>query len=107
MGAMPREQWEPLVLSSPMAPITTNTVVTVDGLERLLHDCREKGYFTCDEEIELGVRSIAIPLYNKAGETVASMSISTRAERLTTSEMVKQLLPTMLGNQEWARTRLG
>jgi IclR family pca regulon transcriptional regulator len=107
IATMPRERWQKLVLAAPMLALTENTVVTLDGLERLLRECRDKGYFTCDEEIELGVRSIAIPLFDKTGDTVAAMSISTRAERLTTGDMVRQLLPTMLRHQEWARARLG
>lgn len=107
IGEMPRPAWEALVARSPMLPLTPHTVVTLDGLDRLLQDCRRKGYYTCDQEIELGVRSIAIPLYDKAGGIVAAMSISTRAERMTTAEMVEKLLPTMLRNQEWARSRLG
>lgn len=72
----------------------------------LIGECRRRGYVACDEEIELGVRSIAIPIYDKHGCTVAAMSVSTRAERMTTAEMVHQLLPTMLRHQEWARSRL-
>ncbi len=107
VASMPRKRWEKLVRATPMIALTQNTETTLTGLNRLLQEYRETGYFPCDEEIELGVRSIAIPLYDSSGATVAAMSISARAERMTTGEMVKQFLPTMLRNQEWARTRLG
>ncbi len=107
MGEMPRSKWTALVSQAPMLSLTPHTVVTLGGLEQLLHEGRDKGYYTCDEEIELGVRSIGVPLYDQAGVTVAAMSISTRAERMTTTEMVQKLLPTMLRNQQWARSRLG
>ena len=106
MAWLPAAQWMPLVKAMPMERLTRQTEVTLSGLARLLQACRETGYATCDEEIELGVRSIAIPLYRPDGAIVAAMSISTRAERLTTSDMVSQFLPTMLRSQDWAQSRL-
>ncbi|VCU69568.1 Pca regulon regulatory protein [Pigmentiphaga humi] len=106
MAALRDDEWRALVASAAMEPYTRHTVVTLDGLAGLIDECRRIGYAACDEEIELGVRSIAIPIYNKQGATVAAMSVSTRAERMTTAEMVNQLLPTMLRNQEWARSRI-
>lgn len=106
MAWSPVAQWTQLVSATPMERLTAHTEVTVAGLTRLLQACRETGYATCDEEIELGVRSIAIPLYRPDGSIAAAMSISTRAERLTTSDMVSQFLPTMLRSQDWARSRI-
>lgn len=107
LAALPHHQWESLVRCEPMMPLTTKTVTTLAGLRRVLARCRDEGYASCDEEIELGVRSIAIPMFNQAGETVAAMSISTHSERMTTSEMVRVYLPTMLRSREWARLRMG
>jgi IclR family pca regulon transcriptional regulator len=107
LAAMSAAQWEPLVKKVSMEALTPKTVVSLTGLRHMLQDCRELGYASCDEEIELGVRSIAIPMFNQAGQTVAAMSISTRAERMTSSEMVRQHLPTMLRSREWARMRMG
>lgn len=106
LASLPREQWEQRVQAAPMKRLTAHTVVTLSGLRQLVQACRDQGYAACDEEIELGVRSIAIPLYNQSGATVAAMSISTRAERMTTGEMVRQFLPTMLRSQAWARAHV-
>ncbi len=86
---------------------TAHTVTELPRLRRLLARCRADGYGICDEEIEIGVRSIAVPIYNAANQVVASMSISTRADRLTVAEMVEAYLPHMLKSQAWARARLG
>ena len=69
-----------------MTRLTPHTEVTLAGLAQLLQSCRDTGYASCDEEIELGVRSIAIPLHDHSGSTVAALSISTRADRMTTSK---------------------
>jgi IclR family pca regulon transcriptional regulator len=59
-----------------------------------------------NEEIEVGVRSIAVPLYNFGGSVVGALSLSSRADRMTASEMIEQLLPAMLRSQSWVRSRL-
>lgn len=103
---LPHGQWQALVQAVPMTRLTPHTEVTLAGLAELLQSCRDTGYASCDEEIELGVRSIAIPLHDHSGSTVAALSISTRADRMTTSEMVSQFLPTLLRSQDWARSRM-
>jgi len=103
LASLPREQWELLVRCEPMEPLTSQTVTTLTGLRRMLAACQDLGYATCDEEIEMGVRSIAIPLQGQSGETLAALSISTKAERMTLGEMVRQYLPTLLRTREWAR----
>ena len=103
---LPHGQWQALVQAVPMTRLTPHTEVTLAGLAQLLQACRDTGYASCDEEIELGVRSIAIPLHDHSGSTVAALSISTRADRMTTSEMVSQFLPTLLRSQDWARSRM-
>lgn len=60
-----------------------------------------------NEEIELGVRSLAVPLFDSRNTTLAALSISTRADRLTGNEMITQLLPVLLQTQAWARSKLG
>ena len=54
----------------------------------------------------IAARSIAIPMFDQAGETVAAMSISSRAERMTLSEMVQHFLPTLLTTRTWAQGRM-
>jgi IclR family pca regulon transcriptional regulator len=86
---------------------TARTITSTRELLRELAASRERGYTVCDEEIELGVRSIAVPIFNRHGATVAAMSISTRSERMTVAEMAQAYLATMLRNQAWARGQVG
>jgi IclR family pca regulon transcriptional regulator len=45
--------------------------------------CRNHGWAECDEELELGVRSIAVPVSSFPDRTIAAVSLSVRAERMT------------------------
>lgn len=104
---LPEAAVRALLAGAPLERFTPRTVGSVRELLRELAASRERGWAVCDEEIELGVRSIAVPLYNREGATVAAMSISTRAERMTVGEMAQAYLPALLRNQAWARAQLG
>ena len=104
---LPDDAVRSLLSGAPLERFTDRTITTVRELLRELSASRERGYAVCDEEIEQGVRSIGVPLFNRDGAISAALTISTRAERMTVAEMARAFLPTLLRNQEWARTRLG
>jgi IclR family pca regulon transcriptional regulator len=106
LAAMPEPQWTSLVERRHMTAFTPHTVTHMAGLRRLLLRCQDEGYAMCDEEIELGVRSIAIPVHNAQGEVVAAMSVSTRTERMLMKDMVRQCLPLMRQSRQEAERKL-
>ena len=56
---------------------------------------RQQGYALIDEELEIGLRSIAVPLRTGRGELVAALSLSVATQRMTRDAMVETLLPEM------------
>ena len=90
----------------PLCRLTPHTLTDPVRLRKLLVPCADNGYALSNEEIEVGVRSIAVPLYNFGGSVVGALSLSSRADRMTASEMIEQLLPAMLRSQNWVRSRL-
>jgi IclR family pca regulon transcriptional regulator len=59
----------------------------------LLKDVRQQGYAVSDEELELGIRSIAVPIRDGTGRTVASMSLVASTSRYSLQSMIDHLLP--------------
>jgi Transcriptional regulator len=51
------------------------------------------GYAIIDEELEIGIRSIAVPIRNARGEMIAAMSLSVSTSRMTREGVVEHLLP--------------
>lgn len=102
---LPEAQARALLRGVAREALTPRTLTSLAELAEELRATRTRGYGVCDEEIELGVRSIAVPIFNRAGETIAAMTISTRAERRTLGELVHEFLPALLRNQQWARER--
>lgn len=106
LAALPVDERESLLAQSPLPQLTPHTVTDPSSLRKLLNACRNDGYALSNEEIEMGVRSLAVPILNVGGDAVGALSISSRADRMTASEMVAQFLPALLRSQTWARSRI-
>ncbi|MEU6194675.1 IclR family transcriptional regulator C-terminal domain-containing protein [Streptomyces sp. NPDC047061] len=53
------------------------------------------GYALADEELESGLRSIAVPVRDRAGRPVAALNVATHAARRTLEECVSEVLPAL------------
>ena len=71
---------------------TPRTIPTPDKLRRELEGIRRAGYSIVDQELEIGLRSIAVPVRDHAGTVVAAMNIGTHASRVSLAEMEKTFL---------------
>ena len=64
---------------------------------------RAEGYAVIDQEIELGLRSLAIPLYNSAGRVVAALNTGFAATQDGPETVVAEFLPPLLKVQAGLR----
>jgi IclR family pca regulon transcriptional regulator len=74
----------------------TITPHTRTGLREILREidaARTQGYSISDEELEIGLRAIAVPIRNGQGELLAAMSLSVAAGRMTRAQVIDRLLP--------------
>lgn len=74
------------------------TPKTKTGLREILGEilkARRLGYAISDEELELGLRSIAVPVRDSRGQVAFALAVSLQAARLTPAEMVERLLPAL------------
>ena len=75
---------------------TSRTLHTPEALWECLQRIRHQGWCIVDQELEQGLRSIAVPVYDSAGHVLAAMNVSTHAGRVPASELEKRFLPIML-----------
>ncbi|MFF7369386.1 IclR family transcriptional regulator domain-containing protein [Streptomyces tricolor] len=71
-----------------------------------LSDVRSRGYALVDEELESGVRSLAVPVRDRTGRAVAALSVTTHAARRTLDDCVQTLLPALRSTADLIRTDL-
>ena len=76
--------------------ITAHTIVHRDRLAVEIARAREQGYVVVDQELELGLRTIAVPLRNFRGDIVAAMNVSVHEGRMPLDALVERCLPAMV-----------
>jgi IclR family transcriptional regulator, pca regulon regulatory protein len=74
---------------------TKHSLVRKSAIRDALQDARLLGYATTDEELEIGLRSIAVPVVNSRGAVVAAMSASASSARVSLQQMIKDVLPVL------------
>jgi IclR family transcriptional regulator, pca regulon regulatory protein len=84
------------IVPARLEPRTEHTITSRAELECVLAEVRRQGWALVDEELEVGLRSLAAPLRDASGRAVAAMNVSTHAGRTTTDEIHQQILPAVL-----------
>nr|WP_245641884.1 IclR family transcriptional regulator C-terminal domain-containing protein [Nonomuraea candida] len=75
--------------------LSPRTVTSAAGLRALLRQAAADGYALVDQELEEGVRSIAVPIRDRAGRTVAAVNVATHAGRAGNDVLVRDVLPAL------------
>jgi len=92
LAYLPTDQLEQYLARVVLTPHTTRTVNSIEKLRLLLRNVRRNGYALCDQEYEVGLRSIAVPVYSSSGRVVATLNLSGNAPRLSVLEMQNRFL---------------
>ena len=78
-----------------LVPHTARTIVDRERLRDALAATREAGYALVDQELEVGLRSIAVPVKDFGSRVVAAINIGAQAPRVSIAEMQKTFLPAL------------
>ncbi|MBN9029590.1 MAG: helix-turn-helix domain-containing protein [Rhizobiales bacterium] len=81
------------------APRTENTVTDLDTLMTILADVRAQGYAINDQEVEIGLRSIAVPLFTSRGRAIAALNLGLAAAEASVGDLVAHYLPALQSTQ--------
>jgi IclR family transcriptional regulator, pca regulon regulatory protein len=76
--------------------LTDRTVTDPAQLRVLLDEVRTKGYALVDQEVEEGVRSVAVPIRDAGGTVIAAINVSSYASRVSTGAVRQEVLPRLL-----------
>ena len=95
LAAITREELGAYLERVELHRLTPKTIVGKNGLTAELKRVREQEYALVDEELEVGLRSLAVPVRTRSGRVVAAMNTGVHAARVTPSEMIRRFLPVL------------
>jgi len=96
LAALDDDQLQDYLAHAELQAKTSRTLHTPEALWECLQRVRHQGWCIVDQELEQGLRSLAVPVYDSAGHVLAAMNISTHAARVPAAELEKRYLPLML-----------
>lgn len=79
---------------------TPKTPVTPEEIRRRVDLARTDRAALTDEELEFGLRSLAVPVLDSRGRTVAAMSVSATADRISMDQLRQEFLPVLREQSE-------
>jgi IclR family pca regulon transcriptional regulator len=93
LAAQPNDRIEAYLASGVIQQYTDFTVTDADKLRAVLAKARTQGYCLVDQELEKGLRSIAVPIHDAEGTVIAAMNVSLHVSGGTAEEIRRDVLP--------------
>jgi IclR family pca regulon transcriptional regulator len=100
LAALPDAELETYLRGLKPRANTRNTITRIAQLKKAILSVRIQGYAIVDQELELGLRSIAVPVSTRSNRVVAAINVGTHVSRIERATLVNRCLPVL---QEGAR----
>lgn len=88
-------QIEDLLKRCEIAALTPHSLKTKQEIRDELQVTRRQGYAIVDQEVEAGVRSIAVPVLNRQGVPLAAVTILTNVATVSKKQLLEEMLPVL------------
>lgn len=75
---------------------TDNTKTEVADLMEIMRETAHRGYSLVNQELEIGLRSLSVPVRNQNQHVIAAMNVGVQATRTTQRRMIAEILPILL-----------
>jgi IclR family pca regulon transcriptional regulator len=95
LAALDKPVLDEWLARNPLTPITDRTVTDPARLRAILSEVRQQGYAIVTGEMEIGLRSISVPVVSRDGRTIAAINAATLTARTSLDELRKHFLPVM------------
>jgi IclR family pca regulon transcriptional regulator len=103
LAALPETELTAYLDRVHLEALTPKTVTDKGLLYEIICRVRSQDFALTDEELELGLRSIAVPVRTRQNRTLAAINVGVHAARVSAGEMIERLLPLL---REHARSFL-
>jgi IclR family pca regulon transcriptional regulator len=95
LASLPDRELEAYLRELKPKPFTPKTITRIPQLKKAILSVRKDGYAIVDEELEAGLRSIAVPVSTRTDRVVAAINVGTHVSRVDRSALIQLCLPAL------------
>jgi IclR family transcriptional regulator, pca regulon regulatory protein len=92
LAHLPPEELEEILQRIVFKKFTERTVLGAEKLLQVLRLVQRNGYSIVDQELEHGLRALAVPIRNPAGRVVAALNVGVHAQRVSIQDLQTRFL---------------
>lgn len=100
LAGLPEDQLDRHLAEAKIEARTPRTLTDRDAVRGAIAAARAQGYAVLDQELELGLLSLAVPIRDRSGAVVAAVNVSSQAGRVDVAEMERRMLPPLREAQQ-------
>ena len=93
LAYLPEDQLKARLNGAVLAACTGNTIVEIDSLAADLAKVRRRGYAINNQELAVGLRAVAAPIWGEHGQVVAAINVSGSTETVSRSRLKQEFVP--------------
>lgn len=93
LAQLPQSELENYIDRIQLERHTLSSITEKNVLREEIDKARNLGYAVVDQELDLGLRSVAVPAYSASGELLGALNISTNAARVDMDTLLNMYLP--------------
>ncbi|TNC46078.1 helix-turn-helix domain-containing protein [Rubellimicrobium rubrum] len=82
--------------TAPFRPLTDRSITTKEEFVRVMQDVARLGYAVAVDELDYGITSLAVPIFDAQGRAVAAINTSGYSGRLSGQTLAEERLPRLL-----------
>jgi IclR family transcriptional regulator, pca regulon regulatory protein len=95
LAHLPPESLEHYFKTADFSRFTERTICQPEPLRKELKNVARQGYALVDQELEIGLRSLAVPIFSGGRSAVAAINIGTQAPRTAKAVLLQHFLPVL------------
>ena len=92
LAHLPPSEAEEILMRIVFKRYTERTVVGLEKLRQILKTVQRNGYSIIDQELEHGLRALAVPIRNPVGTVVAALNVGVHAQRVSIQDLQGRFL---------------
>jgi IclR family pca regulon transcriptional regulator len=96
LAALPQAELEAVLAQPTRSGLVPRWQPEVPERDAVLRDVRAQGWALTDEQLTLGIRSVAAPLRDGSGRVIAALNVNTHAAETPVEHLVGEYLPLLL-----------